>query len=126
MMDWTNIVMTLITSGAFTAVFLLGDRKTSQVLDNVGKSIAQWREIADEYRKEKEDLRAEISRKETKIGELYKEMSVLRDRNDRQSSRIAHLNAFRCVKVRCTDREPPFGTSKTEKDKKEDNDGDDN
>lgn len=49
MMDWTSIVMTLITSGAFTAVFLLGDRKTSQVLDNVGKSIAQWREIADEY-----------------------------------------------------------------------------
>ena len=119
-------MMTLITSGAFTAVFLLGDRKTSQVLDNVGKSIAQWREIADEYRKEKEDLRAKISRKETKIGELYKEMSVLRDRNDRQSSRIAHLNAFRCVKVRCTDREPPFGTSKTENDKKEDNDGDDN
>ena len=68
----------------------------------------------------------EISRKETKIGELYKEMSVLRDRNDWQSSRIAHLNAFRCVKVRCTDREPPFGTSKTENDKKEDNDGDDN
>lgn len=25
-MDWTNIIMTLITSGAFTAIYLLGDR----------------------------------------------------------------------------------------------------
>lgn len=40
-MDWMQIMMTLITSGAFTAVFLLGDRKTSAVLDNVGKSIDQ-------------------------------------------------------------------------------------
>lgn len=40
-MDWTQIMMTLITSGAFTAVFLLGDGKTAAVLDNVGKSIDQ-------------------------------------------------------------------------------------
>ena len=31
-MDWTNIIMTLITSGAFTAIYLLGDRKTASVL----------------------------------------------------------------------------------------------
>ena len=40
-MDWTNIIMTFITSGAFVTVFMLGDRKTSAVLDNVGKSIDQ-------------------------------------------------------------------------------------
>ena len=41
-MDWTNIIMTLITSGAFTAIYLLGDRKTASVLENVSKTIDQW------------------------------------------------------------------------------------
>lgn len=26
-MGWTNIIMTLITSGAFTAIYLLGDSR---------------------------------------------------------------------------------------------------
>lgn len=50
-MDWTNIIMTLISSGAFTAIYLLGDKKTSAVLDNVSKSIDQWVVISEDKAK---------------------------------------------------------------------------
>ena len=121
-MDWTNIIITLITSGAFTAIYLLGDKKTSAVLDNVSKTIDQWqellREVKDElaaksveYRESQQSYEDTISKKDAKIDSLYKEMSVYRDEKDKLSSRVAFLTAYRCKKVNCTEREPPFGTS---------------
>ena len=120
-MDWTSIVMTLITSGAFTAIYLLGDRKTSSVLENVSKTIDQWQELVDEmkkeiselreeFRKKTEDYEARLVTKDNKIDSLYKEMSVLRDRNDKLSSNVARLTVVRCWKITCGERQPPMGT----------------
>lgn len=120
-MDWNNIIITLITSGAFTAIYLLGDKKTSAVLDNVSKTIDQWqellREVKDElaaksveYRESQRTYEDTIAKKDAKIDSLYKEMSVYRDEKDKLSSRVAFLTAYRCKKVNCVDREPPFGT----------------
>lgn len=121
-MDWTNIIITLITSGAFTAIYLLGDKKTSAVLDNVSKTIDQWQELlrevkeelaakSVEYRESQQSYEDTIAKKDAKIDSLYKEMSVYRDEKDKLSSRVAFLTAYRCKKVNCTEREPPFGTS---------------
>lgn len=120
-MDWTSIVMTLITSGAFTTIYLLGDRKTSSVLENVSKTIDQWQELVEEmkgeiselreeFRKKTEDYEARLVTKDNKIDSLYKEMSVLRDRNDKLSSNVARLTVVRCWKIVCGEREPPMGT----------------
>lgn len=120
-MDWTNIMTALITSGAFTAIYLIGDRKTSSVLDNVAKTIEQWRgllkevkEEADALRAQVDALRAQVDAKDRRIDQLYKSIGALRDRGDKLSSRVAYLNAFRCKKIQCIDREPPFGSVKTD------------
>lgn len=113
-MDWTSIIMTLITSGAFTAIYFLGDRKTAQVLDNVSKTIDQWRGLTDEYRREAEGLREQLAAKDLKIDQLYKSTATLRDRGDKLSSRVAYLSVVRCRKVGCVQREPPFGSARTE------------
>lgn len=121
-MDWTNIIITLITSGAFTAIYLLGDKKTAAVLDNVSKTIDQWQELLREVKDELSSKTTElnesrksyeetIARKDSKIDSLYKEISYARDEKDKLSSKIAFLTAYRCNKVRCVDREPPFGTN---------------
>ena len=62
-MNWTNIIMTLITSGAFTAIYLLGDRTTVSVLENVIKTIDQRQELLKEV---KEELAAKTE--EYKVG----------------------------------------------------------
>lgn len=112
-MDWTNIMTALITSGAFTAIYLIGDRKTSSVLDNVAKTIDQWRGLLKEVKEEADNLRAQVEAKDRQIDQLYKSIGALRDRGDKLSSRVAYLNAFRCKKIQCIDREPPFGSTKT-------------
>lgn len=113
-MDWTNIMTVLITSGAFTAIYLIGDRKTSSVLDNVAKTIEQWRGLLKEVKEEADALRAQVDAKDRQIDQLYKSIGALRDRGDKLSSRVAYLNAFRCKKIQCIDREPPFGSVKTD------------
>ncbi len=113
-MDWTGIIVTLITSGAFTAIYFLGDRKTASVLDNVSKTIDQWRGIVEEYKAESGDLRRQLAEKDARIDQLYRSIGELRDRGDKLGSRVAYLNAFRCRKVKCVDREPPFGSSRAE------------
>lgn len=113
-MDWTNITTALITSGAFTAIYLIGDRKTSSVLDNVAKTIEQWRGLLKEVKEEADALRAQVDAKDRQIDQLYKSIGALRDRGDKLSSRVAYLNAFRCKKIQCIDREPPFGSVKTD------------
>lgn len=116
-MDWTQIMMTLISSGAFTAIYLLGDRKTSAVLDNVSKSIEQWKLIVEEYKREKEAMQADIDRKDRKIDSLYGQIGILKDDKDKLSSKVAYLTVVKCNEVGCIKREPPFGTNKKINDK---------
>lgn len=117
-MDWTQIMMTLITSGAFTAVFLLGDRKTAAVLDNVGKTIDQWKLIVEEYKREKEAMQADIDRKDKKIDSLYTQIGILKDDKDKLSSKVAYLSVVKCSEVGCVKRQPPFGSNQKQNGKK--------
>lgn len=117
-MDWTSIIMTLITSGAFTAIYLLGERKTSAVLDNVGKSIDQWKLIVEEYKREKEAMQADIDRKDKKIDSLYTQIGILKDDKDKLSSKVAYLSVVKCSEVGCVKRQPPFGSNQKQNDKK--------
>lgn len=117
-MDWTSIIMTLITSGAFTAIYLLGDRKTSAVLDNVGKSIDQWKLIVEEYKREKEAMQADIDRKDKKIDSLYTQIGILKDDKDKLSSKVAYLSVVKCSEVGCVKRQPPFGSNQKQNEKK--------
>ena len=103
--------MTLITSGAFTAIYLLGERKTSAVLDNVGKSIDQWKLIVEEYKREKEAMQSDIDRKDKKIDNLYGQISILKDDKDKLSSKVAYLSVVKGTEVDCIKRQPPFGAN---------------
>lgn len=125
-MDWTNIIITLITSGAFTTIYLLGDRKTSAVMENVSKMIDQWQELlrevkeelavkSEEYKASQKSFEDNIAKKDAKIDSLYKEISIYRDEKDKLSSRVAFLTAYRCKKLNCMDREPPFGSNMKDK-----------
>ncbi len=120
-MDWTNIFVTLITSGAFVTVYLVGDKKTASVLENVSKTIDQWRGLVDEVkadlaseRKERREMLADYERrleaKDNKLDSQYREIGVWRDRSDKLGSKVAYYRAFECRKVKCLDREPPFGS----------------
>lgn len=117
--EWASIITALIGSGAITAIYLLGDKKTTQVLANVSKTVDQWRDLLAEAQKELANERAErraeraeyedkLQAKDHKIDSQYKEMSVLRDKNDKLSSNVARLTILKCVDVPCLKRDPPL------------------
>ncbi len=120
-MDWSNIVITLITSGTFATIYFLGDKKTAAVLENVSKTIDQWQELVNEMKGELTAMRTEMRDmktdyenrmgvKENKIDSLWKENGVWRDKCDKLGSKVSYYRAFECRKVKCLDREPPFGS----------------
>lgn len=91
------------------------------MLDNVSKTIDQWQELVkevkqelleqrEEFRNSKVEYDARLVTKDNKIDSLYKEIAVLRDRNDKLSSNVARLTIVRCWKVGCGTRQPPMGT----------------
>lgn len=118
-MDWTSIITALITGGAFTAIYLIGDRKSAAVMENVSKMIKEWKQLVDENKAETAELRDEVKVKDAKIDNLFKEIAVLRDKGDRMGSKIAYLTCYKCNKVSCADREPPFGSTRLERAEKE-------
>lgn len=114
-MDWTSIITALITCGAFTGIHLAGDRKSAAVMDSVSKMIEEWKSLVNENKAETAELRGEVKAKDAKIDSLFKEIAVLRDVCDRRGSRIAYLTCYKCNKVSCTDRVPPFGSARAER-----------
>ena len=91
------------------------------MLDNVSKTIDQWQELVkevkqelleqrEEFRNSKVEYDARLVTKDNKIDSLYKEIAVLRDRNDKLSSNVARLTIVRCWRVTCGIRQPPMGT----------------
>lgn len=110
-MDWTSIIIALITSGAFLGIFTIRETKTKMMLDNGNKINEQWAAFAEKEEERRKELKEDLDAKDRKIDKLYSEITVLRDKNDKLASRVAFLTAYRCKKVNCIEREPPFGTN---------------
>lgn len=111
--EWLSFFGTLITAGAFVTVYLVGEKKTGAILDNVQKSNDQWQELVKALKEEVTGLKADIKTKDDKISSLFTEQCVIRDRADKLSSQVTALSIYRCRDTACTKRTPPFGTPRT-------------
>lgn len=126
-MDWANVIITiasmLLTSGGLVTVVTLKDRKSGAVLDNLSKMIesadrsnSEWQELTKDETARREALSAELERKDAKIDELRKRVTVLMEANSKLSSRCTFLTMMRCMKVGCAQRIPPFGDTSSKPD----------
>ena len=118
MVDWMTIINNLIPfvfGGGLVGLFTIPQKKRAEKLANEATVSSQWRELAEriEKRSEKQD---------EKIGGLYAEMRGLRERNNALETENVKLKIFKCEKLSCTDRLPPFG-SLVNKESKEVKDG---
>lgn len=120
-MDWSTIITDILSylfiGGGLVAVVTLKDKKSEAVLENItrfiensDKSNAAWQKLFEESNRETDDLKADLEKKDKKIDELFKAQSLLRDRNDKLSSKVSFLNCVRCTQINCTNRRPPFGS----------------
>lgn len=110
-MDWntilTALIATLFGGGGIGSFFYIKETKRQKRLEADATAAEGWKALAER----KLDI---IEKKDAKIDELYGIIGSQRQTIDEQSSEIARLRIFKCVKIDCTDRLPPFGS--TEKD----------
>lgn len=119
-MDWTQIIISFITSGAFLGIFLIAEKKTASILDSVDKRsqsavesaeklCARYSSLADEYQQQWTLTRQQLSDRETEMMNQIKMNSSLRHELDDAHTLQAVSEMRRCDALKCVNREPPFG-----------------
>lgn len=119
-MDWTSIITTLISSGAFLGIFLIAEKKTASILDSVDKRsqsavesaeklCERYSSLADEYQQQWTLTRSQLDEREAEMMNQVKMNSSLRHELDDAHTLQAVSEMRRCDVLKCVNREPPFG-----------------
>ena len=98
-MDWTTIIsaaIAAISAGGGIGIFF--DRKHKK----------RAAELANESTIERSEKK--VDAQSDKIEGLYKTIGNMRSQLDGLASQKAVLTLYKCCKVNCPDREPPFGS----------------
>ena len=108
MIDWTNIIITVIGSGALTSFFLITEKKTKSALENMQKTIEEWKALCNAEREEIKILRDRLSVKQQQIDDLYKEREEFMKERDVMTTELAVVKLLKCETVGCPERIPPL------------------
>lgn len=105
-MEWSNIIIAIISAvlsgGGVATLLMLKENKQAKRVDNDLK-------LSQGLQERNKILEEKLDKKDIKIEELYAEKDVLRNENDRLSTENAVLRVYKCIKVGCAERQPPFG-----------------
>lgn len=105
-----QLISLILGGGGLIALFLITERKTKAQMENTAQAIAEWQKIVERSHK---DLEEEKSRAK-EFQDLYMVQfdinTKLRKELDEKNTRIAVLSLLRCRKLKCIDREPPYGS----------------
>lgn len=110
-MDITTIItaiLTFIGGGGIAAIILLPQRKKTVELENEAKASEQWKEL---FERSEKDNAAQSAL----IDKLYDDLKASRDENNRLTTEVAVLRIWKCEKIECITREPPFGSVNSNK-----------
>ena len=105
-----QLISLLLGGGGLLALFLITERKTKAQMENTAQAIAEWQKIVE---RSHQDLKAAKERAK-ELQDLYLVQfdinTTLRKELDEKNTKIAVLSLLRCRKLKCIDREPPYGS----------------
>ena len=105
-----QLITVLLGSGGLIAIFLVSEKKTAAMLENIAKANEEWKKIIDRQTEENNTLRSENITLQEKYHQQFDINTALRQEIDTKNTKIAVLSLLRCKKLRCIDREPPYGS----------------
>ena len=105
-----QLISLLLGGGGLVALFLITERKTKAQMENTAQAIAEWQKIVEHSH---QDLK-EAKERAKELQDLYLVQfdinTKLRKELDEKNTKIAVLSLLRCRKLKCIDREPPYGS----------------
>ena len=121
-MEWLELILGFVGGGFISLLTIPSVIKKSKAearaveLDNLQKAVAGWKELADERQEANHDRDERIKELNTKIDELYaditrhrNENSDLQKENTRLQVKIATDEVKLCMVRGCASREPQSG-----------------
>ena len=114
-----QLISLLLGGGGLVALFLITERKTKAQMENTAQAIAEWQKIVE---RSHQDLK-EAKQRAKELQDLYLVQfdinTKLRKELDEKNTKIAVLSLLRCRKLKCIDREPPYGSEVEKEDANE-------
>ena len=114
-----QLISLLLGGGGLVALFLITERKTKAHMENTAQAIAEWQKIVE---RSHQDLK-EAKERAKELQDLYLVQfdinTKLRKELDEKNTKIAVLSLLRCRKLKCIDREPPYGSEVEKEDANE-------
>ena len=105
-----QLISLLLGGGGLITLFLITERKTKAQMENTAQAIAEWQKIVE---RSHQDLK-EAKERAKELQDLYLVQfdinTKLRQELDEKNTKIAVLSLLRCRKLKCIDREPPYGS----------------
>ena len=105
-----QLISLLLGGSGLVALFLITERKTKAQMENTAQAIAEWQKIVE---RSHQDLK-EAKERAKELQDLYLVQfdinTKLRKEVDEKNTKIAVLSLLRCRKLKCIDREPPYGS----------------
>ena len=105
-----QLISLLLGGGGLIALFLITERKTKAQMENTAQAISEWQKIVEHSH---QDLK-EAKERAKELQDLYLVQfdinTKLRKELDEKNTKIAVLSLLRCRKLKCIDREPPYGS----------------
>ena len=105
-----QLISLLLGGGGLIALFLITERKTKAQMENTAQAIAEGQKSVEHSH---QDLK-EAKERAKELQDLYLVQfdinTKLRKELDEKNTKIAVLSLLRCRKLKCIDREPPYGS----------------
>ena len=105
-----QLISLLLGGGGLIALFLITDRKTKAQMENTAQAIAEWQKIVERSHQDLEEAKERAKELQDLYLVQFDINTKLRKELDEKNTKIAVLSLLRCRKLKCIDREPPYGS----------------
>ena len=114
-----QLISLLLGGGGLVALFLITERKTKAQMENTAQAIAEWQKIVERSHQDLEEAKERAKELQDLYLVQFDINTKLRKELDEKNTKIAVLSLLRCRKLKCIDREPPYGSEVEKEDANE-------
>ena len=114
-----QLISLLLGGGGLVALFLITERKTKAQMENTAQAIAEWQKIVECCHQELKEAKERAKELQDLYLVQFDINTKLRKELDEKNTKIAVLSLLRCRKLKCIDREPPYGSEVEKEDANE-------
>ena len=105
-----QLISLLLGGGGLVALFLITERKTKAQMENTAQAISEWQKIVERSHQDLEEAKERAKELQDLYLVQFDINTKLRKELDEKNTKIAVLSLLRCRKLKCIDREPPYGS----------------